>query len=386
MIIYASACGIIMPRLFPGITIIVPVGVSALDPNSASVPLYPVSGNYTQPIYLITDLICFVIIQVVVRARNGVLTVLWSIVFYCVANIIFALIDIATFATNTQFLMDFIRNAQYDFHLDEEINGLKRIAGSFTEASSFAQATLSTTTFSGTLWLCGWRPLTTGPIALLSFILLIMSTSSTGLVGAIPMIGLFYWTALNKAGILVPRRQSAAAVLVLPLFLIAVVLLIVSNKSLLNSLSDYLDILIFNKSVSQSGVERASWNSYAWQSVINTWGVGVGLGTTRASSFALALLSNCGVVGAFFYIIFLCSTLKNSYEFHGDIVENVRLAAQNAALVLLGANLVSGALVDQGLFFYILVALSSNPGAQRLGGRPIDVYAVAEEANTATAK
>src|SRR5713226_5318658 len=91
---------------------------------------------------------------------------IWSLISFAAGNVLFALLDLGTYATGTQWLLDFMRNALYTLHFEEEVAGLKRIVGSFTEASVFAGSTLGALGYTGTLWLCGRRPMLTGTLAL----------------------------------------------------------------------------------------------------------------------------------------------------------------------------------------------------------------------------
>ena len=138
-----------------------------------------------------------------------------------VGNVLFAFLDLVTYATGTQWLLEFIRNAQYSLHIEEQISGLKRIVGSFTEASAFARSTLGALGFTGTLWLCGRRPALTGTLALASLALVVLSTSSTGLAGTLPVLLILYATALLRLGFQPSRPVSSAAVMCAPLLVVA---------------------------------------------------------------------------------------------------------------------------------------------------------------------
>ncbi|TXN34582.1 hypothetical protein FV233_29645, partial [Methylobacterium sp. WL7] len=181
MVAYGVIGGLFFPRLFAGATSIFPVGTTQYAPNNSTVPLGPTSGNTTQSIYLTADLVCYALISSVAATHRGFFTLLKALILYALFNIFFAALDVLTYSTGTQGFLDFIRNAQYALHLDEQVGDIKRIAGSFTESSAFAQATLGALGFTGTLSLSGYRPLYTGQLAFVSLILLILSTSSTGL-------------------------------------------------------------------------------------------------------------------------------------------------------------------------------------------------------------
>ena len=264
----------------------------------------------------------------------------------------------ATYATGTASLLDFMRNAQYAFHLEEEIAGMKRIAGSFTEASSFAHATLGALGFVGTMWVCGRSSIWTGPLAVASLAMIVLSTSSTGLVGTPPMLALLYVTALRRCDLGLRGRNAAFAMLGAPALFVVAGLALALDAPAWAAIHDYVTGLVFEKSGTQSGMERAAWNASAWRNFADSAGLGVGLGTARASSFALALLSNAGVVGAVTYGLFAWTVCATRRGMRSTFESDVRLSARNACLGLLVGDVISGALVDQGLIFYVLAAVA----------------------------
>jgi hypothetical protein len=119
---------------------------------------------------------------------------------------------------------------------------------------------------------------------------------------------------------------------------------------------NYFDLLIFNKSSSDSGIQRDSWNTFALQNFFDSWGFGVGLGTVRVSSFPLALLSNVGVPGTILYLLFVATSLGRSLGTPRSFPADVRLAARNACLALIMGDALAASTVEQGLLFYILAA------------------------------
>jgi hypothetical protein len=359
LVLYGIVGAILLPRILAGTTQIIPLGSSAFDDTGSTVPLGPVSSNLTQSVYLSANLLCFAMTVAIASTQSGFKAVLSGLIAFAAGNTFFALLDLGTYATGTQDLLGFMRNAQYTLHTDVEVSGMKRIVGSFTEASSFARSTLGVLGLTGTLWLCAYRPLLTGSLALASLTLVILSTSSTGLVGAPAVLVILYVTALTRCGLRAGGLYSAAAVFLAPPLLIAVALAVLLDPAASTLIFDYVNLAILDKSNSDSGVERSSWNAVAFQNFLDSWGIGVGLGTVRASSFVLALLANVGLPGAIFYAAFAMAAFLRTRgaprSFHSD----VRLAARNACFGLLIGDLLVSPVIDQGLFFYALAAIAS---------------------------
>ncbi|MFT4184966.1 MAG: hypothetical protein QM636_23940 [Rhizobium sp.] len=368
------------PRLLTGETQIVPLGTTAFGDTRSTVPLVPVSSNLTQSVYMIGNLICFAMTVAVASSWRGFHAVLAGLLAYSVANTVFAMLDIGTYATGSQGLLAFMRNAQYTLHTDDQIAGVKRIVGSFTEASSFARSTLGVLGLTGTLWICGHRPLLTGSIAAASLVLVVMSTSSTGLVGAPVITLILYATALSVSMRKGAHSFASVVIVFVPLLSLAVGLLVAIDPDLSKLVYNYVDIIALGKSTSNSGIERHSWNVVAFQNIFDSSGVGVGLGTARTSSFLLALLANVGIPGTLCYLAFAFAAFLRKRGVAGSFSADARLAARNGALGLLIGDMMVSPVIDQGLFFCMLAALASARPERReqvvRTGHPIGVMTI----------
>ncbi|NTG51055.1 hypothetical protein G6M04_27040 [Agrobacterium rhizogenes] len=359
LVVYGVMSAYFAPRLLTGVTQIVPLGTTVFGDTRSTVPLVPVSSNFTQSVYMIGNLICFAMTVAVASTYRGFQAVLAGLLAYSVANTVFALLDIGTYSTGSQGILAFMRNAQYTLHTDDQIAGVKRIVGSFTEASSFARSTLGVFAFTGTLWLCSRRPYISGPIAAISLVLVVMSTSSTGLVGAPVMLLILFATALSVSGRKNTSRTATVAIVFVPLVSLAVALLVAIDPDMSKLIYNYIDIVALGKSASNSGIERNSWNMAAIQNIFDSLGLGVGLGTARTSSFLLALLANVGIPGTIFYLAFAFDALIKKRGVQGSFMADARLAARNGCLGLLVGDMLVSPVIDQGLFFCMLAAMAS---------------------------
>jgi len=359
LLTYGLLSAYFAPRLFAEETAIIPLGRSSYADTGSTVPLGPVSSNMTQSVYLISDVLCFSLVAAVAAKPEGFNFVLKALIAYCVANLIFAIVDLATYMTGTQSLMSFMRNIRYTLHVDDHIAGMKRIVGSFTEASSFARSTLGVLGFSGTLWLAGYRPALTGLLTFTAVVMVVMSTSSTGLAGAPVVLLLLYATGLQLALTYGLRGYSLFFLLISPLCVIAVVLLVAIDVPLWNQIYDYVNLVVLDKATSSSGVQRGSWNDLAWQNFIDSYGLGVGLGTVRTSSLLYALLAGVGIPGTLFYFAFCYTSFVGKARPASFQEHAARIAARNGCLGLLVGDLVVSPSIDQGLFFYMLAALAA---------------------------
>jgi hypothetical protein len=357
-LIYSLISAYAMPRLFFGQTYV--FLVRALDHHA--VPLAPTMSNLTQSIYLTADFICFIVLYGYATTRAG-RRVMSNAAFACVIlNLVFGGLDLLTYFTGTTELLAFIRNANYAMLNDTEIAGFKRIVGSFSEAASYAYATIGYLGFSMKLWLLGVRVRLSGVTALLCLLALIFSTSTTAYVGLGVLLILlyvqiiFYGLRQNKF-----TPQMLFFLVGAPLLFLIVVLCIALNDASAAYMKDLLDTLIFNKMDTESGMERSSWNNQALQNFIDTFGFGVGNGSVRTSSFPFAVLASFGIIGSFLLGAFLASVLFPRNGAGSDPLDDAyRQAARTACIAWLISASTSGALVDLGLPFFAFASLASS--------------------------
>ena len=358
--IYGASGALLFPRLFSGVTYVNAIGVTAAGFSFVPTPLGPASGNLTQTIYFVGDLAMFAITYAWAQDKRGRHAFQRALIVYAAGNIIFALADIVTFWTGTGFLLDFMRNAAYTMHNETVVYDLKRIVGSFTEASAFAYASIGALAAMLSLWLDGVKPRLTLPLALTTFILLMLSTSSTAY-GATPIVlGVMFCAAVLRTIYGRVTTQTVAFILFTPLLLGLAVLALLQMPNLLEIVARYADVLVLDKSNSASAIERSEWNATALRNFYDTYGLGVGVGSARASSFPLAVLANLGAFGALTYGIFLAKILSRGAA---PAMSNDDAASYAAArwscFALLVASSVSGALIDLGLPFFITAGFAS---------------------------
>ncbi len=362
-VVYSIIGAFYLPRLLAGQTMTYAVRAQ----GAFVIPLAPAMSNLTQSIYFTADFVCFIVLSGYASTTDG-RKVLGGAALACATlNLVFAALDLMTYFTNTTELFSFIRNANYALLNDTEVAGLKRIVGSFTEASSFGAATLCYFAFTSRLWLLGIQPRVTLTLALLSLAALVFSTSSTAYVGLSVILALSYLQALLKALRRPVTTQMGSFILATPFILLMIVLVIALNDDYFAYVKNYLDGTIFNKLSTASGVERSAMNSQAWQNFIDTFGFGVGNGSVRASSFLIAVLASLGITGALMFCLFFVTLFARRARHQSDAVDDAyRQAARMACIAWLVTATTSGALIDLGLAFYVFAAFASAQPASIL--------------------
>lgn len=374
---YAVVLMLLMPRIMAGQTDVFGIsrGDSGVDELTLT-PLAPSSGNLTQTLYFIGDVACYAAFFAFARDHAGKRRVADAILLCAALNLGFALLDYITFFTGTGDYLGFMRNATYRIFDTAEVIGIKRLIGSFPEASAFASMTLALFAFTATLWLNGYRTMLSGPLCVLQAIALLLSTSTTAYVTLAIYLALLFcasvWRALRgRAG---PIRLRA--LVVVPVAGGLIIALVMLHDGLSSAIYDMLDGLVFQKGSTDSALERGSWNLQALVNFIDSFGVGLGVGSVRASSSIVASLAALGVFGTLTYGLFIMGCIRAAgLDGHRESLA-IREAAASACLALLIGGSISGTTIDLGLIFFACAGLASSPAtlpsARRLmtDGRP----------------
>lgn len=356
--LFGVLTAVLSPRLFQGAVDVMTVerSVGARSFIALS-PLRSSSNNITQAVYALGGLACFGFCHAYLRRPGAPSHLVSAMLIAAAVNLAFAAADIVTYFSGTEYLLSVVRTANYALLTAAEKGGLKRISGSFPEASAFADYTLVLFAATASLWLDRIRSRMTAALALASLAGLVFSTSATALLG-LAVVFPFLW--IRSIITVFQRKNPGRPVFLAALFLIVpLVLLTVVNlfPEMVSTVYDFLDEMLLSKVDSQSGRERAMWNAAAYEAFVNTFGMGAGLGSARASSYLLVLLSNVGVLGLVIFCIFvatiLCARVPLAAQRRVEGLAALR-AAKAGFVAALSTSLVSGTVYDLGLLFYIL--------------------------------
>lgn len=362
---YGLLSALFLPRLFAGSIEVFSIARDSTGHGGVFTrPLSPGSGNVTQPLYLAGDLAVFAAVVAHASSR-GLATIARAVLVAAGANLMFAAADLITYNLSVPEVMDFIHNANYGMLVEAEIQGVKRIVGSFSEASAFGGVTLGYFAFCFELWLRGVYPRVTGTLATLSMLAVLGSTSSAAYVGfGIYAVFILFRCAIGIAAGATTRR-AAVVTFAVPAVTLLIVLAWAMIPSAWTSLSDLIDRTLLNKLHTQSGIERSLWNEHALNAFFESSGWGVGVGSVRASSFFVSVLANTGFIGASLLSVFLASLMVVAARGSPDRRDEAFMAAGGwtCFAVIVSAGLVASG-VDLGLLFFINAAIVVS-GAQR---------------------
>ncbi|EWY37099.1 hypothetical protein N825_21880 [Skermanella stibiiresistens SB22] len=354
-----------LPRLFAGEIIVFSIARGDAGEGIALRLLAPSASNITQAVYFLSNLVCFVLVARYIAVYRKWSNIAEAVLICGALNLFFAALDLISFRMGWP-LLEIVRTANYRMLVDGEILGLKRIVGSFPEAGAFGYATMGIFAFSLKVWLGGHYQRAAGWITCLSFLALLLCTSSTAYVTMVLFSLFVYMESLMVSSSGDGRNSYRNVLLYVPVILMTIVLIIVMNSTLIDGLQQFFERTLFNKLETQSGKERSEWNMHAARIFIETMGLGAGVGSVRASSIILAMLSNIGVLGTLLYGGFLLTLLRRDTG-KGPSKKNIPLeavvrdGARSSCLAMLIASAMSAGSIDLGLTFFFFAGVVCAP-------------------------
>jgi len=183
--------------------------------------------------------------------------------------------------------LDIFRTATYDYLTNVEIADVKRVVGLMPEASTYGSLAVTFLTaiyfFRRAIEAQWIRRIVAPCLVALLIVFSLLSTSSAAYAG----LAIFWAIVLGFA---------------------AIYILYMLVPALFDPFVRLVDTIIFQKTDSDSYRERSMWTAVSFAALIDTWGLGVGMGATRSSNGIVAVFSNCGVLGGLLYYGFMLQT------------------------------------------------------------------------------
>lgn len=359
LMIYAVIGAWLFPRFFAGQTVV--FVQSKIRGTVVEASLTPVSGNISQTGYFILGGLTTIALCTLLLHEERIDQIRRGFFLWCGLHAGMGVVDFVGKNAGIGDMLAPIRTANYAIISNAYEAGFARITGPFSEASSFAGASLACLAFSYTYW----RRTKSRLSLWLSVILLsltILSTSSTAYVGlavlCIPVM-------LSMSASVLRGKIERQEILIVLLMVVGVVSMMGISLYRADALDPFVRLInstIINKADSASGHERAYWNVKSLQSFIDTGGLGVGFGSSRASSWPIAVLSQLGLFGSLMMAMLLgvlIRGLRGVQEWVAPEAAAVVMSIRNAAFAGIIANSVSGGSADPGVLFFIAIAVVS---------------------------
>jgi hypothetical protein len=299
--LYAAASAYFLPRIFAGQVNVVAMRAGEYPGPG---PLRPDMANITQGLYFVitslTVISAYLICLDATRRRRFLQAFAWG----GAVAIITGLADLVANRTGLSGLLDPFRNARYALNLDQEVVGLHRIVGLASEAAAYAGlcvpflSLLALTPPKDSPW-GRWR----APLCLGLLLMICLSTSSSGYVG-LCALGAVLGLSLFM-GMLEKRRSAWWGAYGALMVVAGAAAILLAMPRLFDPVFRIIDVVVLQKSGSQSYIERSTWNRISYEAFLHTHLLGVGIGGARASSWIYSVLSNIGLPGALLYFLSL---------------------------------------------------------------------------------
>lgn len=357
LMVYVVAGAIILPRLFTNeMTVFIPI-----NGNIVERPLAPVSGNITQGAYFVLHGMIFFGFSILCAQRKNMRLLAAGFFMLAYVQATLGLFDIGGKILGISDILAPVRTASYVLHTKTEVAGFWRIAGGYAEASAFGATTLSIFAFMYAYWRqTGQYAAFFGAAILL--MLLLLSTSTTAYVGlflvSVP-------AALSLLISLVAGRTNTRDLVILVVGIVAVAIImamLLRNPNFFDPAVRLFETMVLEKPESASAWERFMWNAKALENAVASGGLGIGIGSSRSSSWLMSTVSQLGVIGsilmgALVYTVLLgLSGYKRS---HADSELVALIAALRAYVfaMLVAASLGGSGAVPRVTFFIALAAV-----------------------------
>lgn len=356
LIIYASASALLFPRLFFGETS-VHIVVEGLVVEYA---LAPSPGNITQSAYLFLGGLTFLAFCILLQRANRWAAVERAFFAFVTIHAALGVIDLGAKMAGMGDVLEFLRTANYALLVEVVEQGFWRIVAAYPEASTFAGFSMPCLAFSFIYWKNTGSTYSLA-LSLVLFFLVALSTSTTA------YASLAVLTLLLSASILMGAFRGGLTRRDLQFFGLGWIGVAIAlgtyllNESLFEPFINMLDTVIYGKASSFSGMERAYWNAKSIEAFFDTYGLGVGMGSSRASSWLVAVLSQLGIVGAFLFAVLVADLVRRAGP--GDVRGPDRAivvfseSMRAATIAWLVPAAISSGSADPGLIFFIGLAI-----------------------------
>jgi hypothetical protein len=250
----------------------------------------PSGRNEIQAFYLLCNLGLFLLCRWAIRSRLVTLDdAVRGLALGAGCSALFGLYQVIAYQAGWPWPSAFINsNTGVGQLYNQQAFGLQRMSSTFLEPSLLGFHFLSAFALLGV----GLRRRGIGTLLL---VCLLISTSSSGYAGLVLLIPVVLWIY----GAVLDKR------ILLSLLILAIVVAAAYALDQVCFNGQISSTFLTDKLSSSSGIDRARSNEVALRTVLESWGLGVGVGSSRVSGLPMTLASTMGVPGVLCFIGFL---------------------------------------------------------------------------------
>ena len=305
-VLYALIITATAPALFSTV-IVVPMN------NTVESPLHYGMSNLAQAIYLVTAWLVAVSVYVLIRRPGGLQILAHGLLLGGASVAIAGAADMLTAGSG---LLAPLRTATYALIDGAEMGGMRRVIGFDSEASTYGGISLffaATLLFVRPARFAGPLCKAVEPVLMLAlFVFCFLSTSSSAYLGLAATGVLFAGSLVLQAATASHSLEGHRATLILMgmvVLLWAGVLAVLFHPALARPLQQVVNEAVIHKVGTDSYIERMRWSRISMTAMLHSGGYGVGLGSSRTSSFPVAVAASTGVFGAALLALYLARGL-----------------------------------------------------------------------------
>lgn len=328
----------------------------------------PSGGQTAQLVrFLLGALVFLAIASVRWRLRDGHYA-LKALIAASSAHVIISFADWISFPLGLAYILEPVRTISQAILLDQHFGAVRRLIGGHTEPASFGLYTIGLFGFWLRLHFTRPKPVVTPFFLSAMAFLALRSTSSATFVNMMMFSTvLMLWQCRRIAR----GSASPSAPVYLLCVLPGVVACVVWFLETLPSAQTLADAMFFDKASSISGQERSSWNAQAWQNFKDSYGLGLGIGSVRASGWVFAVLGNLGLPGAIAFVWFLVSAMRihKPQTMHERRPANVASALRWGCVAVLMQSILTTPYPNLGLPFFAMLGVAVGLDQARQRGR-----------------
>lgn len=300
-----------LPRAFGENVMVFPM--RGAEEGSFAVPLAPSSSNFNQSINLVANLMVAGAIFGMSRISGFTSKIKDALIWGGIGIVVTGFADLIGSNIGLTPVLELFRTASYRMMDEDQVNGVRRVIGMMSEASSFGALSV---TIGGALLFSRYaydrakRFFVVYPLAIMCLLFVVISTSSSAY-GALGVLGMLHLADLTWRAIFTSPDQRGEVILEIAgavVFAVLVLAIVIGWEAGRDQAKTFLDQIIFNKQLSGSARERNSWTAQGLAAFKATYGIGVGVGSVRTSNFFVNILASTGIAGATVFAITIIRT------------------------------------------------------------------------------
>lgn len=299
---WAIAASMLLPHLFRDQVYVWP---QKSTPPFRIALLEPSASNINQDLYLVVNLLLLTLGAMILTKsdaiRVGAFKAYLISGFVAFAVAVWQLLSKVAHLPYPDAL--FYSNPGWSILTGQSMGAIPRINGSFAEPSSLGSYMAACTCCAGWLILCGHRQALLKPLFVTGIAGVLMSTSTTGIASlAIAAGGLALGGLMSGSTRMLRKLLRFGVPLLVGVGVLGAVALVLAPGAY--DVLGQIFSATLNKQSSASYDERTSTDLDNLQAALDTWGLGVGWGSSRSSSLIPGLLAGIGVPGMVGLLIF----------------------------------------------------------------------------------